>query len=160
MSTARRWISAARLESAARLDPALEERLAPVLRTKSMRTLSGVAIVAVMTSPAACPHGRCTFCPGGVEAGSPQAYTGFEPAALRGARANFDAAEQTAGRLQQLAAIGHRTDKVDLILMGGTFPARPSAYQEGFVKGALDAMNGAPSTSLAQAISANENAPS
>src|SRR5207245_2250141 len=110
-------------------------------------------IVAVMTSPAHCPHGRCTFCPGGVEAGSPQAYTGFEPAAMRGARANFDAGLQVDGRLRQLEAIGHDTDKVDLIVMGGTFTARGGRYQEEFVKGALDAMNGgAPSSSLGETL--------
>ena len=148
------------LAAAEAADPALALRLTPWLRTKSMRTLSGVAVVAVMTSPAHCPHGRCTFCPGGVEAGSPQAYTGFEPAALRGARANFDSGEQVAGRLAQLAATGHRTDKIDLIVMGGTFTAREGDYQERFVKGALDAMNGAPSATLAEAARANETAAS
>jgi elongator complex protein 3 len=141
-------------------DPALAARLTPWLRTKPMRTLSGVAVVAVMTSPAHCPHGRCTFCPGGVEAGSPQAYTGFEPAALRGARAGFDAGEQVRGRIGQLAATGHRTDKVDLIVMGGTFPAREGPYQEDFVKGALEAMNGGPSATLEEAARANETAAS
>jgi elongator complex protein 3 len=147
------------LAAAEAVDPALALRLRPLLRTKSMRTLSGVAVVAVMTSPAHCPHGRCTFCPGGVEAGSPQAYTGFEPAAQRGARAGFDSGEQVAGRLKQLAATGHRTDKVDLIVMGGTFTAREGSYQEDFVKGALDAMNGAPSVTLAEAARRNETAP-
>lgn len=146
------------LAAAEAADPALALRLTPWLRTKSMRTLSGVAVVAVMTSPAHCPHGRCTFCPGGVEVGSPQAYTGFEPAAQRGARANFDAGEQVSGRLAQLAATGHRTDKVDLIVMGGTFTAREGDYQEHFVKGALDAMNGAPSATLADAARVNETA--
>jgi elongator complex protein 3 len=147
------------LEAAAEVDPDLAARLTPLLRTKPMRTLSGVAIVAVMTSPAHCPHGRCTFCPGGVEVGSPQAYTGFEPAAMRGARANFDAREQTASRIRQLGAIGHRTDKIDLIVMGGTFTARPAEYQEAFVKGAMDAMNGGPSPTLEAALVRNETAP-
>lgn len=139
---------------------ALADRLRPLLRTKSMRTLSGVAVVAIMTSPAHCPHGRCSFCPGGVESGSPQAYTGFEPAAQRGARAGFDSQLQVEGRLAQFAATGHRTDKVDLIVMGGTFTAREVAYQQAFVKGALDAMNGAPSSDLEAAKLANETAPS
>ncbi len=148
------------LAAAQAADPSLAARLTPWLRTKSMRTLSGVAVVAVMTSPAHCPHGRCTFCPGGVEAGSPQAYTGFEPAALRGARANFDSGEQVKGRIAQLAATGHRTDKIDLIVMGGTFTAREGDYQERFVKGALEAMNGAPSATLEEAARANESAAS
>jgi elongator complex protein 3 len=148
------------LEAAGAVDPALRARLLPFVRAKPMRTLSGVAVVAVMTSPAACPHGRCTFCPGGVEAGSPQAYTGFEPAAMRGARAGFDAHDQVAGRLAQLAALGHDTDKVDLIVMGGTFPARDGDYQEAFVKGALDAMNGSRAASLLEACEVNEQAAS
>lgn len=147
------------LEAAGAIDPALRARLLPFVRAKPMRTLSGVAVVAIMTSPAACPHGRCTFCPGGVEAGSPQAYTGFEPAAMRGARARFDAGAQVADRLEQLEALGHRTDKVDLIVMGGTFPAREADYQERFVKGALDAMNGGePADTLAEAATRNERA--
>ncbi len=148
------------LAAAVREDAGLAARLRPLLRTKSMRTLSGVAVVAVMTSPAHCPHGRCSFCPGGVESGSPQAYTGFEPAAQRGARAGFDPQKQVEGRLAQFAATGHRTDKVDLIVMGGTFTARDVAYQQAFVKGALDAMNGAPSVDLEAAKRANETAAS
>jgi elongator complex protein 3 len=147
------------LEAAGGFDPRLRERLTPFLRTKPMRSLSGVAIVAVMTSPAACPHGRCTFCPGGVEAGSPQAYTGFEPAAMRGARADFDPRLQMEGRLSQLQSLGHPTDKIDLIVMGGTFTAREPAYQESFIKGALDAMNGVPSATLAEAARRNGQAP-
>ncbi len=148
------------LAAALREDAALAARLRPLLRTKSRRTLSGVAVVAVMTSPAHCPHGRCSFCPGGVESGSPQAYTGFEPAAQRGARAGFDSGKQVEGRLAQFAATGHPTDKVDLIVMGGTFTAREVAYQQAFVKGALDAMNGAPSADLEGAKLANETAAS
>jgi elongator complex protein 3 len=147
------------LAAAGALDPALRARLVPFVRAKPVRTLSGVAVVAVMTSPAPCPHGRCTFCPGGVEAGSPQAYTGFEPAAMRGARARFDAHDQVGGRIAQLAALGHRTDKVDLIVMGGTFPAREGDYQEEFVKGALDAMNGTRAGTLEEACERNEAAP-
>ena len=88
-----------------------------ILRRKPVRTLSGVAVVAVMTSPAPCPHGKCIFCPGGVENGSPQSYTGKEPAARRGASYGFDPYEQVKGRIEQLEAIGHGTDKIDLIIM-------------------------------------------
>ena len=55
-----------------------------LLRIKTTRTVSGVAVVAAMTSPERCPHGKCIYCPGGVDNNSPQAYTGHEPAALRG----------------------------------------------------------------------------
>ncbi|MBI0584510.1 MAG: tRNA uridine(34) 5-carboxymethylaminomethyl modification radical SAM/GNAT enzyme Elp3 [Methanomassiliicoccus sp.] len=135
--------------------PKVEE----VLRRKPVRTLSGVAVVAVMTSPAPCPHGKCIFCPGGVESGSPQSYTGKEPAARRGASYGFDPYEQVRGRIEQLEAIGHRTDKIDLIVMGGTFTSRPAEYQVQFVRRCFDAMNLAPSTDLEDAQVRNESAP-
>ena len=61
-----------------------------LLRIKPTRTISGVAVVAAMTSPESCPHGKCIYCPGGVDNNSPQAYTGHEPAALRGRHNNYD----------------------------------------------------------------------
>jgi len=132
--------------------------ITPLLRRKSVRTLSGVAVVAVMTSPAECPHGRCAYCPGGVSNGSPQSYTGKEPAARRAERNDFDPYRQTLDRIHQLGAIGHRTDKIDLIIMGGTFTARDDGYQSSFVKGCFDAMNGAPSENLEEAHTLNETA--
>jgi elongator complex protein 3 len=125
---------------------------------KPTRTLSGVAVVAVMTAPAACPHGRCTYCPGGLERGTPQSYTGEEPSALRGAQFQWDARAITAHRLDALAAIGHPTSKVEVILMGGTFPSRPQSYQETVVRGVFDALNGSTSESLGVAQVANETA--
>lgn len=134
--------------------PLVEE----ILRLKPVRTLSGVAVVAVMTSPAPCPHGKCVYCPGGVESGSPQSYTGKEPAARRGESYGFDPYEQTRGRIEQLEAIGHPTDKIDLIVMGGTFTSRPREYQVDFVKRCFEAMNGEVSPSLEEAQAANETA--
>lgn len=125
---------------------------------KPTRTLSGVAIVAVMTAPAACPHGRCTYCPGGLERGTPQSYTGEEPSALRGAQFQWDARAITEHRLATLAAIGHPTSKVEVILMGGTFPARPRSYQETVFRGVFDGLNGLPSSSLSEAQRTNESA--
>ena len=140
--------------------PALERaRLAGVVRRKPTRTLSGVAVVAVMTAPARCPHGRCTYCPGGVENSSPQSYTGEEPSALRGAQFHYDARAITAHRLEALEAIGHPTSKVEVIVMGGTFPARPREYQEGVIRGIFEGLNGAPSGSLVEAQIVNEAAP-
>ncbi|MCI4347358.1 MAG: tRNA uridine(34) 5-carboxymethylaminomethyl modification radical SAM/GNAT enzyme Elp3 [Thermoplasmata archaeon] len=124
---------------------------------KPTRTLSGVAIVAVMTSPARCPHGRCTYCPGGLEAGTPQSYTGEEPSALRGAQFGWDARQITEHRLAALEAIGHPTSKVEVIVMGGTFPARPKAYRDGVFRGVFDGLNGRPSSSLPDAQAANES---
>ncbi|MDP2900883.1 MAG: radical SAM protein, partial [Candidatus Bathyarchaeota archaeon] len=127
------------------------ERLLPVLRRKEARALSGVSVVAVMTEPYPCPHGRCAYCPGGPDEDSPQSYTGYEPAAMRGAQNEYDPYRQVKARIKQLESIGHVVDKVDLIIMGGTFPASPRRYQEGFVKGCLDALTDAPSADLAEA---------
>ncbi|MBS3777928.1 MAG: tRNA uridine(34) 5-carboxymethylaminomethyl modification radical SAM/GNAT enzyme Elp3 [Candidatus Thermoplasmatota archaeon] len=126
------------------------------LRKKPMRTISGVAVVAVMTSPAACPHGRCIPCPGGPMNKSPQSYTGFEPAAMRGSLNKFDPFEQVTARVNQLEAIGHPAEKIDLIIMGGTFTARDPFYQEWFVKRCYDAMNQQTAQNLKQAKKINE----
>ncbi len=114
------------------------------LVTKPTRTLSGVATISIMTAPAGCPHGKCTFCPGGI--GSPfgdvpQSYTGKEPATMRAIRSNFDAYLQVFSRLEQYAVLGQAFDKVELIIQGGTFPGLGRTYQEGFVADAYRAMN-------------------
>jgi histone acetyltransferase, ELP3 family len=140
------------------IDNEIRERLKDLLIKKPTRTISGVTVVAIMTSPYSCPHGRCTYCPGGVEVPSPQSYTGYEPAALRGKQNNYDPYLQTKNRLEQLSRIGHPTDKIDLIIMGGTFTARDENYQKSFIKGALDAMNGFISDSLEVSILENEKA--
>ncbi|MEF8878952.1 MAG: tRNA uridine(34) 5-carboxymethylaminomethyl modification radical SAM/GNAT enzyme Elp3 [Candidatus Thermoplasmatota archaeon] len=132
--------------------------LKSVLRKKPMRTVSGVAVIAVMTSPEECPHGRCIPCPGGPEICTPQSYTGHEPAAMRAEYNDFDPFLQTKNRLGQLKAIGHPVDKIDFIIMGGTFTARLFSYQSWFVKRCLDALNGEKSKSLSEAKKINENA--
>ena len=126
------------------------------IRRKPSRTLSGVAVVAVMTAPARCPHGRCTYCPGGVENSSPQSYTGEEPSALRGAQFRWDAEAIARHRIATLDEIGHPTSKVEVIVMGGTFPARPRAYQEEVLRGIYDGLNGERSPTLDAAIARNE----
>jgi elongator complex protein 3 len=131
---------------------------AGLLRRKPSRTLSGVAIVAVMTAPAACPHGKCTYCPGGLDNRSPQSYTGEEPSALRGAQLHYDARAITRHRLSSLESVGHSTSKVEVILMGGTFPARPSAYRRDVFRGVFDGLNESPSPSLEEAQRRNETA--
>jgi len=115
------------------------EIVRPFLVKKPVRTISGVAVVAVMSSPHPCPHGKCSYCPGGTD--SPQSYTGKEPAARRASRNEFDPFRQVTDRITQLEAIGHDTDKIDLIIMGGTFTSRDPEYQEWFVKRCFDAMN-------------------
>ena len=112
----------------------------PILKTKRVRTISGIVVVAVMASPHPCPHGKCLYCPGGPEFGAPQSYTGREPATLRAIQNQFDPFAQVTNRLNQLKTIGHDIDKVELIIMGGTFLATPEDYQDWFVKRCLEAI--------------------
>jgi elongator complex protein 3 len=123
--------------------PGEREQLRRILLVKPTRTLSGVAPVAVMTSPYPCPHGTCLPCPGGPyhPFGSPQSYTGEEPAALRARDHGYDPYDQVAARLGQFELLGHEVDKVELIVMGGTMTARPPEYQEWFVSSCIRAMN-------------------
>jgi len=123
------------------LKPDEKDKLLPILRRKIVRTISGVTIVAVMTKPWPCPQKNpCAYCPGGPPHGVPQSYTGHEPATMRGLQSGFDPYEQVRNRIEQLKAIGHMVDKVELIIMGGTFPGMPLDYQEHFVKRCLDAI--------------------
>ncbi|HJJ54851.1 MAG TPA: tRNA uridine(34) 5-carboxymethylaminomethyl modification radical SAM/GNAT enzyme Elp3, partial [Methanocorpusculum sp.] len=119
------------------------EYLRERLLVKPTRTLSGVAPIAVMTSPAPCPHGKCLPCPGGPDHvfHSPQSYTGEEPAALRARQNEYDPYRQVAARLSQFQLLGHHVDKAELIVMGGTMTAREPEYQTWFVSQCLKAMN-------------------
>lgn len=120
----------------------VEKRLREVrraLKLKPVRTLSGVAVVAVMSSPARCPHGRCIPCPGGYN--TPQSYTGKEPAAMRGMQHGYDPFRQVTARLKELKEIGHDTEKVEIIVMGGTFPAREKDYKDDFILNIYNALN-------------------
>ena len=127
-------------------------KLLPLLRRKATRTISGVTVVAAMTKPYPCPQAEpCAYCPGGPLLGVPQSYTGFEPAAMRGLQNRFDPYLQVTKRIEQLTAIGHKVDKIELIIMGGTFPATPIEYQEWFVQRCLDAITAKKSASLREA---------
>lgn len=119
-------------------EPEEKEIVSGILKKKPTRTMSGVAIVAVMCHPHKCPHGRCFYCPESEIA--PPSYTGEEPAALRGRMYEFHPYVQCFNRLKQLKQIGHPIDKVELIIMGGTFPSRDLCYQEWFVSQCLKAM--------------------
>ncbi|MBW2987667.1 tRNA uridine(34) 5-carboxymethylaminomethyl modification radical SAM/GNAT enzyme Elp3 [Candidatus Woesearchaeota archaeon] len=119
-------------------------KLKTKLRTKPGRTGSGVAVVAIMTKPFDCPHGKCAYCPGGVKSvfGTvPQSYTGSEPATLRGIRNKYDPYLQVMNRLEQYIVMEHFPEKIELIIMGGTFISCPKKYREEFVLYALKAMN-------------------
>ncbi|MHA1303102.1 MAG: tRNA uridine(34) 5-carboxymethylaminomethyl modification radical SAM/GNAT enzyme Elp3 [Candidatus Heimdallarchaeaceae archaeon] len=133
-------------------------KLRPYLMKRRVRTLSGVAVVAVMTRPWACPHGKCIMCPGGPDVDRPQSYTGYEPTSRRGIRNNYDPFLQVKERIEQLEAIGHSTEKIDAIIMGGTFTYQPSSYQKWFINRIFDALNGVESSSIEEAHKINESA--
>jgi len=122
---------------------------------KLARTISGVTPVAVMTAPMKCP-GQCLFCPS--YASTPRSYTPESPAVLRAIRCDYDAGEQVRLRLNILSEMGHPTDKVELIVMGGTFLAYPTDYQYQFIKDCYDALNGERASTLEEAKHLNETA--
>ncbi|MBN2251944.1 MAG: tRNA uridine(34) 5-carboxymethylaminomethyl modification radical SAM/GNAT enzyme Elp3 [Candidatus Altiarchaeota archaeon] len=121
--------------------PDERDALLKILQKKPSKTVSGVVVVAAMTQPSPCPHGKCRYCPGGPDINVPQSYTGKEPATRRAIRYFFDPFLQVTFRLAQLRDIGHPTDKVELIVMGGTLTAQDIDYQDWFVKECLRAMN-------------------
>jgi elongator complex protein 3 len=122
---------------------------------KFTRTISGVTPVAVMTLPMKCP-GKCIYCP--TFSAAPQSYTPNSPAVLRAKQCNYDAGEQVILRLKTLSEMGHPTDKIELIVMGGTFLACPEEYQYQFIKDCFDALNGEESSTLEEAKQLNEKA--
>ncbi|MCS7116089.1 MAG: tRNA uridine(34) 5-carboxymethylaminomethyl modification radical SAM/GNAT enzyme Elp3 [Nitrososphaerales archaeon] len=141
-----------------KLSPQVRERFRDLLTVKPVRTASGIAMIAVMTKPMPCPHGTCIYCPGGVKFGTPQSYSGKEPASIRAAQHNYDPYEQVTNRLKQLSDLGHKIGKIELIILGGTFLSFPPDYQMYFIKGCYDALNQYTSTSLEEAIKRAETA--
>ena len=132
-------------------DPALLARI----RLKPMRTLSGVTVVTVLTKPYPCP-GECVFCP--TDARMPKSYLPDEPGALRAPQHEFDPYDQVRARLEQFEAVGHPTDKIELLVLGGTWSSYPRDYQEWFILRLYDALNGVESGTLAEAQAINETA--
>jgi len=122
---------------------------------KISRTISGVTPVAVMAKPFACP-GSCVYCPTSPEA--PKSYTVESPAVIRARSCGFDPRKQVEVRINTLAAMGHAVDKIELIIMGGTFLFYPEDYQYQFIKDCYDALNGTRSSSLEEAKRLNEAA--
>jgi elongator complex protein 3 len=132
-------------------DPGLLARI----RMKPVRTLSGVTTVTVLTKAYPCP-GQCIFCP--TEERMPKSYLSDEPGARRGLQHHFDPYDQVASRLQALEEVGHPIEKIELLILGGTWNAYRRDYQEWFVRRCFDALNGVESCSLSEAHRINETA--
>jgi elongator complex protein 3 len=141
-----------------------KQKLVPLLKAKPVRTASGIAVVAVMSKPHRCPHiattgNICVYCPGGPDSDfeySTQSYTGYEPTSMRAIRARYNPYIQTRDRLEQLKKIGHDVDKVEFIVMGGTFLSLDADYRDYFIRNLHDAISGHSSNNVAEAVRFSE----
>uniref|UniRef100_A0A1A8PV00 Elongator complex protein 3 n=2 Tax=Nothobranchius TaxID=28779 RepID=A0A1A8PV00_9TELE len=148
----------------AAVPPQYRRVLVPKLKAKPIRTASGIAVVAVMCKPHRCPHisftgNICVYCPGGPDSDfeySTQSYTGYEPTSMRAIRARYDPYLQTRHRVEQLKQLGHSVDKVEFIVMGGTFMALPEEYRDFFIRNLHDALSGHTSNNVAEAVRYSE----
>jgi len=134
------------------------EKLQKILLKKPVKTASGVAVIALMPKPYACPHGRCTYCPGGIEFNTPNSYTGKEPVTISSIKNGYDPNIQITSKLNQLQIFGHDATKIELVIVGGTFLFMPMDYQKNFIKSCYDALNGFPSLNLEIAMKNNQKA--
>jgi elongator complex protein 3 len=112
--------------------------LLSLLRTKPIRSSSGVTVITVLTKPFACP-GECIFCPNDIS--MPKSYIASEPGAQRALHHSFDPYAQTYTRLLALQNIGHPVDKAEIIVLGGTWSVYPLPYRIWFIKRCFDALN-------------------
>jgi elongator complex protein 3 len=131
-------------------------KLQKALLRKPVKTASGVAVIALMPKPYACPHGRCTYCPGGVEFNTPNSYTGMEPSTQNAIGNNYDPKKQILDKIKHLQVYGHDETKLELVIVGGTFLFMPQDYQTNFIKSCYDAINGFDSQNLESAKKNNE----
>ncbi|KAK3637102.1 Elongator subunit [Elasticomyces elasticus] len=135
----------------------------PKLIAKPIRSASGIAVVAVMCKPHRCPHiaytgNICVYCPGGPDSDfeySTQSYTGYEPTSMRAIRARYDPFEQARGRVDQIRNLGHSVDKVEYIIMGGTFMSLAPKYREEFVSQLHNALSGYQTNNVDEAVMAD-----
>lgn len=121
-------------QSRLKVNPEIQNRI----KMKPIRTISGVATVTVLTKPFPCP-GKCIFCPNDVK--MPKSYLSDEPGAQRAEMNNFDPYLQTYNRINALKNIGHNVEKIELIVLGGTWSFYPESYQIWFIKECFRAMN-------------------
>jgi len=126
-----------------------------LLRTRPIRSLSGIVNISVLTKPYPCP-GKCLYCP--IEKGIPKSYVSGEPAVERAKKLNYDPYLQVQKRIEMLKNEGHPTDKIELRIVGGTWSYYPKKYQTWFVKRCFDACNKTTKKDLKEAQKSNEKA--
>jgi elongator complex protein 3 len=151
-----RYVSNSEIISA--LEPSVRNVFEEMLRVHPRRSASGIVVVTVFSAPNSCPHGTCVFCPGGPRSGTPQSYLPDSPGMRTALGVAFDPFLQVRKSIAMYEANGHRTDKVETIIEGGTFIALPIEYQTSFVKGVYDGLNGCTADTLEDAQEANESA--
>ncbi len=120
---------------------------------KPTKTISGITPVAIMLPPRKCNHGACTFCP---NLNVPQSYTPKSPVVLRACALNYDSYRQVKARVKAFVSMRHPVEKIELIIMGGTFLEYPARFQNKFIKGCYDGLNSRKSKTLSSAKKLNE----
>ena len=133
-----------------------DSNIRKTMMVKPIKTASGVLVITVMAKPYDCPHGKCIYCPGGKELNIPLSYTGKEPVTRLAQKLNFEPRYQIITKLEQERSRGHNVSKVELVIVGGTFPFMPEDYQRNFIKECFDALNGIESNTLLEAQKLNE----
>ncbi|MFC1630002.1 tRNA uridine(34) 5-carboxymethylaminomethyl modification radical SAM/GNAT enzyme Elp3 [Patescibacteria group bacterium] len=131
------------------------KKLEDLLRIRRVRSISGISVVSVLTKPYPCP-GKCLYCP--TQKGIPKSYLDNEPAVMRAVANKFDPYNQVKTRIKALNNIGHLTDKIELIVIGGTWSFLPKKYQTWFIKRCFDACNNKTLKDLLKAQRKNEKA--
>ena len=109
-----------------------------LLRKRAIRSMSGIVSVQVLTKPYPCPS-HCIFCPNDPE--MPKSYIKSEPGAMRAWLNQFDPIKQVYNRLYSLQQTGHKTDKIEMIVLGGTWDFYPDDYKREFIQRLYDACN-------------------
>jgi len=120
---------------------------------KPTRTISGITPLAIMLPPRKCNHGSCTYCP---NLNVPQSYTPKSPVVLRAKQVNYNAFKQVQARLKAFELMNHPTEKIEVIIMGGTFLEYPKEFQFNFIKEIYNGLNNKKSKTLEQAQKINE----
>lgn len=132
----------------------IPEQVGEGMQKKPVRSVSGVTPLTVVLKPRKCNHGTCIYCPGGEFV--PQSYTDKSPAIMRALALKFDPSEQVLNRLKVLNRMNHPTDKIEIIILGGTFLQYDKEYKYEFIKKCFDALNGEDSDNLEEAKKKNE----